>query len=96
MLYSELVQICLEFKFGSGLGQVWFMSCGRSGRRGPSGLEGLLDEPGIHLYGRLYRREVEIILSAVRACCAFACYMFQMKFDEFSVHDNNILRLAVG
>ena len=53
MLHSELAQICLRFRFGSGLGQVWFMSCGRSGRRGPSGLEGLLDEPGIHMYGKI-------------------------------------------
>ena len=60
--HSDLVQICLTFRFGSGLGQVWFMSCGRAGRRGPSSMEGLLDELGIHM-------------SAVRVCCSFACYL---------------------
>ena len=47
---SGLVQV--SFRFGSGLVQVWFMSCGRLGRRGPSGLEGMLDKHGFHIYGK--------------------------------------------
>ena len=71
MLHSELVQICWRFRFGSGLGQVWFMSCGRAGS---------------FRHGRLARQTWNPHVGRVRCVCAVrlhVTYMLQMKFDEF-------------